>query len=348
MRVKEKIRSVFATAAIISGVASAFGCSELTPKKVPQKVGETEIVRNEGGNKVAFNRAIDILFVVDDSGSMEDHQANLAQNVKKFTSGIMANQILDYHIGVVTSNMERPPLSSRPGQAWKGELWGTTKYVSRSTPSGTSVLEANLQPGTDGSGTEMFFTPVQTALTAPLVMGANSGFYRPDAYLAIIFLTDSDDQSELSAKDFYKFLLGLKNNDPSKIIVYGVNIPSTDRSCGRSTEPMPLKLEEFYKLANVTAAQNLGLCDPNFGMKLAELGADLVRRVGRVLYLSRLAAESTIVVTYGSQIIARDPNIGWVYDATRNALIFGQDMNLAPEPPNTKIEVYFETAEAAN
>jgi hypothetical protein len=329
-------------AALMMALVFSFGCAAESPKLVPLPMVKKERVRDLGGTKVSFNRKVDILFVIDDSGSMMDHQTNLARNVQMFTHGIIANQILDYHIGVVTSNMDYAPYRPAPGATWKGELWGTTKYVERRTPSGAVVLDSNLKPGTDGSGTEEFFSPVQAALTTPLVSGPNQGFYRSDAYLAVIFLTDSDDQSNLSPGDFYKFLVNLKGGDPSKIISYGVYIPTTDSTCNRSGEPAPGKLEEFFRL---TSAKTMGLCDPDYGMKLAELGADLVRRVGTILQLSRPAQEQTIKVTFGSQVIPNDPKTGWVYDPVRVALIFGNDIDLLPEPEGTEVEVDFIAAE---
>lgn len=327
---------------VFAVVVFGFGCAEESPKLVPKQTLKVERVKDTGGNKVTFNRAVDILFVVDDSGSMETHQSNLAANVQKFTKAILGNQILDYHIGVVTSNMDTKPWDPAPGSAWKGELWGLTKFVTKTTPGGNAILEQNLQPGTSGSGTEMFFTPVEAALTPPLVNGVNKGFYRPDAYLAVIFLTDADDQSSRSANDFYRFLLNLKAGDPSKIITYGVNIPSTDSSCERSGEPSPRKLEALYALAK---AQTLGLCDPDYGTKLGELGDDLARRVGSVLYLSRPPQVATIKVTFGTQTIPNDSKIGWVYDPARNALIFGDEIDLLPEPDGTLVEVDFSAAE---
>lgn len=326
------------SAALLMGA----GCAEQSPKKVPMQFVKNERIKDSGGNKVSFNRAVDILFVIDDSGSMQGHQANLAKNVKLFTQGITGNQILDYHIGVVTSNMDSPGWNPKPGFAFKGELWGTTKFITKQTVQGAAELEKNLQPGTNGSATEMFFSPVQAALTPPMLTGPNAGFYRPDAYLAVIFLTDSEDQSSLSANDFYRFLLNLKGGDTSKIITYGVNIPTTDHSCDRSGEPEPNKLEAFYKLSS---AKTLGLCDADFGTKLAELGDDLARRVGSVLYLTRPAQPDTITVTYGTQTVPNDPRFGWVYDPVRNALIFGEEIDLLPEPQGTQVEVDFIAAE---
>lgn len=345
----ERRNSLVKHSAIVLAIAGVIGfglgCAEESPKKVPLQVGKVERVKDQSQTTVSFQRSVDVLFVIDDSGSMAEHQANLAKNVRLFTQAILANQILDYHIGVVTSNMTDRPWSTSSGETYRGELWGLTKYVTRLTKNGQAILEKNLQPGTDGSASEMFFSPVQAALTPPLVNGANKGFYRPDAHLAVIFLTDSDDQSPLSPADFYKFLLGLKGGDASKIMIYGANIPTTDKMCSRSGEPEPKKLEALYAIAKVTPTQTLGLCDVDFGLKLADLGNDLVRRIGNLLFLSRPAQPHTIKVTFGSQTIPNDPKTGWVYDPVRNALLFGDDIDLKEEPPGTQIEVDFIAAE---
>lgn len=316
-------------------------CSPASPKLAPMPAVKKERVRNTGDSKVSFNRAVDILFVVDDSGSMDHHQATLAANIQLFTQGIWANQILDFHIGVTSSNMDSTPYRPKPGYGWKGELNGVTKFVSRNTPNGQRELESNLLIGIEGSGTEEFFSPVRAALTAPMAQGPNRGFFRQDAYLAVIFVTDADDQSKLSASDFYKFLVNQKGGDPSKVIVYGVYIPSTDQTCPRTGEPKPNKLEEFF---NLSKAQTLGLCDADYGIKLAELGADLVRRVGSVLYLTRPPQPDTIYVTFGSQVLPNDPKKGWVFDPVRNALVFGDEIELQLEPQGTQVEVDFTAA----
>lgn len=328
--------------AVMTIIGLFTACSPESPKLVPLPEAKPERVRDTSGIKVSFNRSVDILFVIDDSGSMSGHQFNLAKNIGLFTAGINANQVLDYHIGVLTSNMDSPPWRPAPGYGWKGELNGTTKFITKNTPNGSRELENNLKPGIEGSGTEVFFTPVQAALTPPLVSGVNAGFYRPDSYLALVFLTDAEEQSQLSASDFYKFLLNLKKGDANKIITYGVHIPSNVTTCPRSGEPLPTKLEEFFKL---TTATTLGLCDADFGVKLAELGADLVRRVSSILYLSRPAQPHTIKVTFGSQTIPNHPDKGWIFDPSRNAILFGEEIELLPEPSGTEIEVDFIAAQ---
>lgn len=329
------------TGVLVFVATGLLACSEESTKLLELPVAKKERVKNTGGNKVTFNRSVDVLFVVDDSGSMAGHQTNLATNIKEFTKGFLSNQILDFHIGVVTSTMETA-WSTNPCYAFGGELFGCTKYVERLTPNGLAVLEKNLNPGINGSGTEEFFSPLRAALSPPLLGGKNAGFYRPDAYLAVVFLTDSDDQSEESAQDIYKFMLNLKGGDAAKVITYGVYIPTNVSTCPRSGEPAPVKLEALFKL---TSAKTLGLCDADYGTKLAALGDDLARRVGSVLYLSRPPDPKTITVAFGSQIVPNDESTGWVFDPDRNALIFGSNINLNPEPVGTQVEVDFISAE---
>jgi hypothetical protein len=54
----------------------------------------------EDPNAVYFDPSVDILFVVDNSGSMGSHQTNLIRNIDLFVNAFLNNSILDYNIGV--------------------------------------------------------------------------------------------------------------------------------------------------------------------------------------------------------------------------------------------------------
>jgi hypothetical protein len=43
-------------------------------------------------------------------------------------------------------------------------------------------------------------------------------------------------------------------------------------------------------------------------------------------------------------VIPNDPKKGWVYDPTRNALVFGEELDLKPEPTGTQVQVSFTAA----
>ena len=340
---------LFGLVALVAACSNTANKGAIPPDGVPAK-------KVTNGQQVAFNPGIDILFVVDDSGSMSSHQANLSNNIKKFTAELQKTAIVDYHIGVVTTSMdgETPGSGCDYNSPWggSGRVCGDGRlvrfktkvpFIDPKTPNGLSILEDNLLVGTSGAGEEMAFDPVVAALSPPMENTVNAGFLRPNASLAIIFVTDAEDQSDANptGQGLYNFLLNLKGGRPDKILTYGAIIPSSqaDPTCPRDNgNDAPLRIEDFLKIAGGT---EYDLCDPDYGTKLASIAKDVVQKVGRIMYLSRLPIPGTIVVTYGSQIIPEDPDTGWQLDTSRNALILGEKIKFSNQPPGTSLSVTF-------
>jgi hypothetical protein len=162
-------------------------------------------------------RKVDILWVIQNSGSMASHQAQLAQNFTSFISFLLAaDPPIDFHIGVVTQDTDNPQES--------GKLHGFN-----STPAGafigctpTSFADGgfqtvcNTQPagGDPSSSVETAFTqmsavgiqgsPVQRGLYASYLAlnrpenldnGSGVGFVRNDAALYVVYVGSEDDLS---------------------------------------------------------------------------------------------------------------------------------------------------------
>jgi hypothetical protein len=170
----------------------------------------------------------DILFVVDDSGSMSEEQANLAANLDAFIDTLVASPVQnDFRIGVTNSSVEEftggtsytaGPSKGVPypagalvaiknGAAVPGSLvydatafaqtggWGGNRILDRGSPTLAADFKANVRMGLDGSGKEQPFRAARLALSDRL-LGANKGFLRDGARLAVVFLTDEDDCSD--------------------------------------------------------------------------------------------------------------------------------------------------------
>lgn len=308
------------------------GCTPDTPKLVGEPPGERKI---SGGSTQESEAVVDILFVIDDSYSMDRHQANLSTNIYQFIDQLQQNQKLDFHLGVITTCDDY----FCPGMG--GVLRGNVRVVTRQTPNLVDVLSRNLLVGTDGSGDEQVFSPVQKALTEPLLSGANFGFSRPDAYLALVVLTDGDDHSKtIFPQSFYNFLVDLKGRNPDKILTYSAYIPAMSGSCYTEEDPS-YRLTEFFGIAK---AVTFNLCDPQFGKKLADIGKDLVRKVGKKVLLDSRPVQGTIHVVYGTQIIPQDDELGWIYNLDDNSISFGPKLVWSQQPDGTQIEVTY-TAE---
>ncbi len=164
---------------------------------------------------------IDILFVVDNSGSMEDEQTRLAQGFERFVSAMPEDS--DYRIAVVTTDhfneLEQAGTTSLVHSTeWPYEVKeqsSKTCTVLDDTPRGCfrgrpdlkivdsqtmdiatqiAVFAENVQVGTCGSGFEQGLNAMMTALRQ-MTNACNDGFLREEAKLAIVFVSDEDDGS---------------------------------------------------------------------------------------------------------------------------------------------------------
>jgi hypothetical protein len=174
----------------------------------------------------------DILFVVDDSGSMSDNQANLAASLNAFILALAASPVQnDFRVGVTNTSIEgyKTSTAGTAAQAYttgpaagvpypRGAVvavaqsaggagisgafiydratstWGGNRILDAGSISLVRDFRANVLVGTQGSGREQPFRAARLALASRLA-DANAGFLRPGARLAVFFITDEDDCS---------------------------------------------------------------------------------------------------------------------------------------------------------
>lgn len=249
----------------------------------------------------------DILFVVDDSGSMSDKQAKLGNSFSTFINWLITKQV-DYHIAVTTTDMDNPSES--------GNFRGTPKIIDTSTPDVVNAFKANVNVGDTGSGTEKGFAAATAALSAPLVTGANAGFLRDDARLFVAYVSDEDDQSSGSVQDQINAMVAAKGGDPSKVFFAAI------------AGPMPLGCFNLSTAADGGAryvditSQTTGLfgsiCDADFGVTLQNL-AFQVTAIAGTFVLTQQPDVSTIQVFVNG---VQEPQGHWNYDASTNSIAF--------------------------
>lgn len=150
--------------------------------------------------------AIDLLFIVDDSQTMDVEQAALEAAIPAFLTALDAHQTeagesLDYRIGVTTTSrdvtfIQNGATISDVGP--DGELLTTCaglRILSRGDANLSANLACRVSTGIDGAGVEMPAYVLELALTSRVDDGTNAGFRRPDALFAIVVVTDEDDCS---------------------------------------------------------------------------------------------------------------------------------------------------------
>ncbi len=157
---------------------------------------------------------VDILFAIDNSGSMGDEQDNLVAAFPGFVAGIQdALQFADsYHIGVVTSDsydhnengcrgvgdLVTQTGGSDSSNANCGPFSSGFRWFDNTEPDLASTFACAAQVGTDGSGDEEQVHGVLRATDAERnVPGAcNEGFLRDDALLVVVVITDEEDEED--------------------------------------------------------------------------------------------------------------------------------------------------------
>ena len=300
---------------------------------------EKDRIKSKVDVKLSARAKVDILFIIDDSPSMGAHQLRLAHNSQLFVDAITQNQVLDTHYGVITSNMDPNFCGGR-----MGHLVGTPSYVSKSKdPTDFRMkLVSNLQPGQYCSGTERFFDSIMASLNPALIAGQNAGFFRKDAHLALIFITDTHDQSALSGEALYDFLLQLKGGDARKILVYGALAPVGVSSCPRDGFKFS---EQITSLIEKTKGIHFSLCDPLYGKKLASVGADISSRIDLQIPLKTLPADGTIKVMVGAYELPNDSEKGWIFDAYRNEIFISSGVKIPESYIEEELSVSYTPAD---
>ena len=203
-----------ALAVVVPVLAACAARSLEPPELVPEPTGI-------GRGPVILNRNVDLLFLVDDSSSMRLSQESLLRNFPVLMTALenMPGGLPNVHIAVVSSDMGAGDGSVAGCDATGGKN-GIFQYTARGACTATGLdpgatfisniggvknYTGNLPDvftciaalGQKGCGFEHQFAAITRALgadgrAAPL---ENQGFLRPDAYLAIVMITNEDDCS---------------------------------------------------------------------------------------------------------------------------------------------------------
>ena len=148
---------------------------------------------------------VDIIFVIDNSGSMKNNQVALSRSVSNFTDRFFEEDAENINFSITVATTDRkgfnPLLKKDLNKTWT-----------------LSQLENYMKPGTGGSGHERSLSQLGSTLN-------NYSRYNRDlSYLAVFFITDEDhydNEGNASSSRAVQIIDSLKGNNREKIIVHG-------------------------------------------------------------------------------------------------------------------------------
>lgn len=325
-----------------------------TPTSNPSPTPTLKVQVDEFNAPEAQQSKVDMLFCVDNSGSMADKQKVLANSVDTFIGQFVARGI-DFHIAVVSTDVTstasnywttRLPDYVQPN---RGRLLSRSsdRYLASSSKNVVAQFKANAKVGTSGSGVEQCFGSMLYALNDSNIGrgGFNEHFVREDALLSMIVVSDEDEAvgsdsafsgetvdglikrmkdriAEVKGKNSrgysFDFVVNTTAKKPITPVVYPLN-------SGAHYYP------NFYFAAAEAFVGKTYDVLKNFGADLAKIGGDIINQAEREYKLSSKAVEGSIVVKLDNDVIAADSKNGYTFHADRNTIeLVGDAFNASP------------------
>ena len=259
---------------------------------------------------------LDVLFVVDNSCSMEPQQEALASMSQLFLTYLI-EEGADFHIGVVTTD--------------SATLQGDEPIVTPESEDPYGAFENNVQVGTAGSGYEMPLWFGLQALTSEDPHSPNASFLRGQAELSVILFTNEDDQSEEEPQYYVDEFAALKPSASDAVVdaIYG-GADGCSMADGLTVDPAP-RIAEVVDALNGTHAS---VCESDEWWIVAENLVELLDGPLTVFQLTQTPMPATLAVTVGDEELTDC----WFYEEEGNAVTF--DAPCVP-PGGSEVTVYY-------
>lgn len=247
---------------------------------------------------VGVDGDVDILFVIDNSGSMRSEQDKLSERISGFMEVI---KDLNWQIAMTTTDPRSGAIVSGPDG--KSRAWGDGQFRPFDGNGGSQyILKANRQPdavaqqwlseainvGTRGSGDERGINATYRAIEHMNESSIHADFFRPQASLAVVVISDEDECSRFDCRDRNH---GADNSKsvPDNLIshvlqTFGPEKPFNfhsiiwvpgDNSCNTA----PYAGNTYQRLSQLTGGVSGSICADNYSQILTDMGERVVELV---------------------------------------------------------------------
>lgn len=232
------------------------------------------------------NNKVDILLVIDDSGSMELEQLKISAAFANFLTNLGS---INYRIAVTTTDVTANGL-----QGSLTNFGGTNlTYIEPTTPDALALLQETVQTGIWGDFNEKGLTAIQLfinkALTLPVTTTSKTGkvttvttneynFLRADAVLATLVVTDSDEAAYSGGyQTAAAFLTDFKAKLPGKTYIHhsSVVLPN-DSVCKDSGEEYGVT---YFDLSKATGGVAASLCSASYVDQLKDFATTIINKI---------------------------------------------------------------------
>lgn len=211
----------------------------------------SEVFRQEAAEQ------LDLLLVIDDSHSMAPHQDLMRSGFASLV-GPLDEAGVDYRIGVTTTDVS----------SGMGAIGGVVLTPTSEDPQTT--FAAMVEVGTAGSGTEMGLEAGRLAVETDA-----SGFFRQDADLSVMVLSDEEDSSPLSVNEYLTRYRGFRLGARDAVHIAAATIFRRETCSLQTDEGTPGY--RYILAAGASDGASIDLCSATFETDLARLSRNASR-----------------------------------------------------------------------
>jgi len=311
---------------LLPGFTLLISCNEITISGQNEEVTE-ELILVETFIQSPQPK-VDILWVVDNSQSMEREHAALQPALEPFVDELTDSEVA-WQMGVIRADLEDEDLGLLTGDPW---------IMSPSLEAPLEALQQAIQVGTEGGGPSGGLAAASLALSEPLRSEGNRGFRRNDAALHIIIFSDSDDDSssilgddpEGNFLDFISEEVTITGQQAQVSAIVGD--PSTG-CLGAGGAALPG--DSYIRLAQATGGTTGSICETDLTDLLSLLGAASIPWSDR-FELQAIPVEESLRVSIDGERL----DSGWWLESDPASILF-----VDPPAPGAEIEIRYEVAE---
>jgi hypothetical protein len=292
-------------------------------KKDDQFVHHDDPPRQERSNRtypilqLANDKKIDILWIIDNSGSMGNIQADIVRNSALFMESFKDHKFLEWKMGLMSTDKNQAPFLG----------FNVNAPFNHLSASPVNTFERAVDSlKTNGSASEYVFHNVYRAMVGQQNL---NHFFREGAHLAVIMVTDEEEQSDGINRTRYEplallnALRGLKASDRIVRFYGAFNFKDLQDCRGSFAEYAD---SPFEKIINESGGLVTSACVSDFGTGLAEIGNDIVSllKTPSILLKERPIIESISVLFNGLKLKGGPESAGgqWYYSKYYNSINF--------------------------
>jgi len=279
---------------------------------------------NQFGQNVTYNDKVDVLWVIDDSTTMGQHQDRVGAQAAYFIDALVRTK-LDFNMAIISTDR---------GQ-YGGRMLGVPSVLNSRTPNLKQAFARNIKLPV-GSPTERGLLSMKDALSPNMLEGQNSGFLRPGAVLVVIFLSDENDQSAGGVGEYIDFLDQLKPNFPSGAkawVAHFIGSLSLSPECLQFGPDASPGLR-YMDLVAYSGGIDESICTADLSLALTNIRKQILELVTE-FRLDREPVIETIRVWVNGIEIPNDIDNGWTYS---NRVIRFHGASIPPADAQIKID----------